>query len=131
MLHLQSNQRLYISEDLLGYVDKLIDDGTIPYVVDFLKLGFAYAVTNELPPATKFSRHEITDNTDILGKAKHVMEATSQWYARKLEWDTLEDSTELLRFTCNTGIAGGRRLKDEWRTRSKTQVLSEIIKISE
>lgn len=126
MIHLQSNQRLYISEDLRGYVDKLIDNGTIPYAVDFLKLGFAHAVREELKPATGFDRHTITTNTDILGNGKLVIEGIAQWYAREIEPATLEDSDELLRFVCNTGISGGRALQDKWKSKRKSQIQFDI-----
>jgi hypothetical protein len=126
MIHLQSNQRLYISEDLRGYVDKLIDDGTIPYAVDFLQLGFAYAVREEMEPATDFDRHTITTNTDILGDSKLVMEATAQWHARESGWKEIENSDDLLRFICATGIKGARKLRGKWKKRSKSQIQKSI-----
>jgi hypothetical protein len=127
MIHLQSNQRLYISEDLRGYVDKLMNDGTIPYAVDFLQLGFAHAVREELEPATEFDRHTITTNTDILGNSKLVIEAVAQWYARSKKIEQLEESSELLRFICDLGASGGRELRDRWSSRSKSQIQSYII----
>lgn len=127
MIHLQSNQRLYISEDLRGYVDKLIDDGTVPYAVDFLQLGFAHAVRDGMRPATEFDRHTITTNTDILGNAKLMLEAVAQWYARENELEELENSSELLRFICDLGISGGRALHDQWSGRSKSQIQQYIV----
>ena len=126
MIHLQSNQRLYISEDLRGYVDKLIDDGTIPYAVDFLQLGFAHAVQEELEPATDSERHTITTNTEILGSAKPVIEAVAQWYAREISYGVPDDSNQLLSLICDTSIAGGRRLRRHWKGRSKTQIQNTI-----
>ena len=126
MTHLKSNQRLYISKDLRGYGDKLIDDGTIPYAVDFLQLGFAYAVREELEPAGEYDRHTITTNTDILGDGKHVVEAVAQWYARKSGTGKLNSSDELLEFVCAIAITGGRRLQKDWKGRSKSQVQSQI-----
>lgn len=126
MIHLRSNQRLYISEDLRGYVDKLIDDGTIPYAVDFLQLGFAYAVREELEPATEFDRHTITTNTDILGSATILLEAVAQWYARESKSVELESSNDLLNLICNLGVSGGRQLKEEWSARSKSQIQKDI-----
>lgn len=129
MIHLQSNQRLYISEDLRGYVDKLIDEGTIPYAADFLKLGFAYAVREELEPAVKFDRHTITTNTDILGDSKLVIEAVAQWYARELSYKTPEDSGALLELVCDAGIAGGRTLRERWSSRGKSQIQNDVISL--
>lgn len=127
MIHLQSNQRLYISEDLRGYVDKLIDDGTIPYAVDFLQLGFAHAVQEELGPAAEYDRHTITTNTDILGDGKHVIEAVAQWYARKSGTGQLNNSGELLEFICAIAITGGRRLQKDWKSKSKSQIQLKIV----
>jgi len=126
MIHLRSNQRLYISEDLRGYVDKLIDDGTIPYAVDFLQLGFAYAVREEMEPATEFDRHTITTNTDILGNAKILVEAVAQWYARESEFVKIENSEDLLAFICDMGVSGGGRLEKQWSVKSKSQIQKEI-----
>lgn len=130
MIHLQSNQRLYISEDLRGYVDKLIEDGTIPYAVDFLQLAFAYAVQEDSEPATEFRRHTITTNTDILGNAKLAIEAVAQSYARKGDFKKPEDRSELLKFICTAGIAGGRALQERWTSRTKSQIQHDILNMS-
>ena len=130
MIHLQSNQRLYISEDLRGYVDKLISDGTVPYRVEFLQLGFAFAVREELQPATEFNRHEITTNTDILSNARLVIEAVAQWYAREIGFGELENSSDLLKFICSTAVTGGRALQERWSSRSKSQVQNDVIRMS-
>jgi len=126
MIHLQSSQRLYISEDLRGYIDKLIDDGIIPYAVDFLQLGFAYAVQEKLEPAAEFEHHTITANTDILGEAKAVIESVAQWYARENGFEKPEDSASLLTLICNLSISGGRALQERWASRSKSQVQRDI-----
>lgn len=126
MVHLENKQRLYISEDLRGYVDKLIDDGTIPYAVDFLQLGFAYAVQEEMEPATDFDRHTITTNTDILGNAKPMIEATAQWYAREIDLNKPTNSDELLRLICTLGVTGARRLRETWGSRTKSQIQRHI-----
>ncbi|MFB6278071.1 MAG: hypothetical protein ABEK75_01050 [Salinibacter sp.] len=129
MIHLQSNQRLYISEDLRGYAKKLKGEGTIVNAVDFLQLGFARAVNEELDPAEDFSRHELTD-IYTLGSAQIVLEATAQWYARESGFGKLRNSSELLRFICNLGISGGRVLHENWNVRSKSQIRQHIIEMS-
>jgi hypothetical protein len=126
MIHLRSNQRLYLSEDLMGYVDKLTSDGTIPYQVDFLQFGFAHAIQEEMEPATKYSRHEITTDTNILGNAKVVIEAVAQWYARESELRTLQSSGDLLTFICDLGVSGSRKLEERWRSKSKSQIQNDI-----
>lgn len=130
MIHLRSNQRLYISEDMRGYVDKLIDDGTIPYAVDFLQLGFAYAVRERIQPAKEFDRHNITSNTDILGESKLVIEAVANWYAREIDTPIPVDSGDLLQIICNSGVAGGHSLKQRWSSKSKSQVQNDISNLS-
>jgi len=129
MIHLQSNQRLYISKDLRGYVDKLISDGTVPYAVDFLQLGFAYAVHEELAPVNDLDRHEITSNTDILGNARPTIEAVAQWYCREGKFGNIDDSSDLLSFICSTAVAGGRVLQKRWSSRSKSQVQQDIVNL--
>jgi hypothetical protein len=130
MIHLESNQRLHISKDLRGYVDKLIDDGTIPYAVDFLQLGFAHAVREELEPANEFERHTITTSTDILGNTKLVVEAVCQWYARKLQSADPTTKEDLLNLICALAISGGRELKNRWGSRSKLQIQGHVSELS-
>jgi hypothetical protein len=130
MIHLKSNQRLYISKDLRGYVDKLISDGTVPYAVDFLKLGFAYAVREELAPADSFQRHEITASTDILGSSRVVIEAIGHHYARETEKLQLRNSSDLLELICDIAISGGQQLRSRWEARRKSQVQQDIINLT-
>jgi hypothetical protein len=126
MIQLKSNQRLYISKDLQGYVDKLVSDGTVPLAVDFLKLGFSYGVMEELHPSSEFRRHEITANTEVLGDGKPIIEAVAQWHAREIGVGRVENERELLDMVCRTGISGGRMLQKRWQSKSKGQVQSDI-----
>jgi hypothetical protein len=121
MLHLQPGQRLFISEDLIGYADKLDDDGVFPRRLDLLLYGFAYAVTNELEPAEDVQRHELI-RAMYLDDDELPVSAVAQWYNRKLGRDPMDDEQELLDFTCRVGIAGVRELKEKWEGRSKSQV---------
>jgi hypothetical protein len=129
MIHLQSNQRLYISDDLRGYVDKLNDDGTITYSVDFLQLGFAYAVNEEIHPPSETNKHELTSVNTLGGKAI-VYETIAQWYSRKIYGSTPTSSEELLSLICGLGVSGGRKLKERWEKKSKSQIRNDIVKIS-
>lgn len=128
MIHLQSNQRLYISEDLRGYAKKLKDEGTIVNAVDFLQLGFAHAVSERLYPAEDVDRHELTD-IYTLGNAQLVLEAVAHWYARENDFDELGNSSDLLSFICNLGISGARVLREDWNKRSKSQIRQRVIKL--
>jgi len=83
MVHLQGTERLFISEDLIGYADKLKEDGVFSRRLDLLLMGFSHAVTNEIPPveSSEISRHELTRAVS-LGDQQLPIEAVAYWYAR-------------------------------------------------
>jgi hypothetical protein len=126
MLHLQPGQRLFISEDLIGYADKLDADGVFPRRLDLLLYGFAYAVANELEPAEDVQRHELI-RAMYLDDEELPVSAVAQWYNRKLGHDPLDDEQDLLDFTCRVGIAGVRKLRERWEGRSKSQIQWDIM----
>lgn len=126
MLHLQPGQRLFISEDLIGYADKLDADGVFPRRLDLLLYGFAYAVANELKPAENVQRHELI-RAMYLDDEELPVSAVAQWYNRKLGYDPLDDEQDLLDFVCRVGIAGVRALRERWEGRSKSQIQWTII----
>jgi len=129
MIHLQGTERLFISEDLIGYADKLTKDGVFPRRLDLLLLGFSHAVTNEIPPADSkdVTRHELTRAVS-LGEQQLPVEAVAHWYGRKLDRDAPEEEHELLDLICRTGIAGVQRLRERWESRSKQQIQMDIIR---
>jgi len=127
MIHLQGIERIFISEDLIGYADKLTEDGVFPRRLDLLVLGFSYAVTEEIPPADDFDRHELVRAVS-LGDQKLPVEAVAQWYAQKLDREVPRDEHDLLDFICRTGIAGVRKLQEKWEGRSKSQIQWDIIR---
>jgi hypothetical protein len=127
MLHLQPGQRLFISEDLIGYADKLDADGVFPRRLDLLLYGFTYAVANELEPANDVQRHELI-RAMYLDDEELPVSAVAQWYNRKLGHDPLDDEQDLLDFTCRVGIAGVRALRERWEGRSKSQIQWDVIR---
>ncbi len=129
MIHLQGTERLYISEDLIGYADKLSKDGVFPRRLDLLLLGFSYAVTNGLLPAEGARRHELT-RAESLGDQKLPIEAVAHWYARKLGQDEPETEHELLDFIFRTGVAGVRALRERWEGRGKSQIQWDIMRLA-
>jgi len=131
MVHLQGTERLFISEDLIGYADKLTEDGVFSRRLDLLLMGFSHAVTNEIPPvdADEITRHELTRAVS-LGNQQLPIEAVAHWYAQKLDREVPEDEHDLLDFICRTGIAGVRKLQEKWEGRSKSQIQWSIIKKS-
>lgn len=129
MVHLQGTERLFISEDLIGYADKLTEDGVFSRRLDLLLMGFSHAVTNEIPPveADDITRHELTRAVS-LGDQQLPIEAVAHWYAQKLGREVPEDEHDLLSFICRTGIAGVQELQEKWEGRSKTQLQWSILK---
>jgi hypothetical protein len=128
MVHLQGTERLFISEDLIGYADKLTEDGVFSRRLDLLLMGFSHAVTNEIQPvdASEITRHELTRAVS-LGDQQLPIEAVAQWYAQKLDREVPKDEHELLDFICRTGIAGVRKLQEKWVGRSKSQIQWDLI----
>jgi len=128
MVHLQGTERLFISEDLIGYADKLTEDGVFSRRLDLLLMGFSHAVTNEIPPvdAGEITRHELTRAVS-LGDQQLPIEAVAHWYAQKLDREVPEDEHDLLDFICRTGIAGVQELREKWSGRSKSQIQWDIL----
>lgn len=128
MVHLQGTERLFISEDLIGYADKLTEDGVFSRRLDLLLMGFSHAVTNEIPPvdADAITRHELTRAVS-LGDQQLPIEAVAHWYAQKMDREVPEDEHDLLDFICRTGIAGVRELREKWEGRSKSQIQWDMV----
>jgi len=128
MVHLQGTERLFISEDLIGYSDKLTENGVFSRRIDLLLTGFSHAVTNEVPPVenSEITRHELTEAI-ALGNQQLFIEAVAQWYAQKLDQELPETGHELRDFICLTGIAGVQELRDKWEGRSKSQIQWSIL----
>jgi hypothetical protein len=131
MIRLQGNERLFISEDLLGFTDELDKQGTIPRMVDILFLGFGYAVKNSLMPAEDYKRRPIVAVMSIEPDMMLAIEATAQWYAKQFGLNEPQDETNLLVLICSIGIAGARELQKRWEVRSKSQIQMDIISIIE
>lgn len=126
MNKLKSNQRLFLSEDLMGYADLLKTNGTLPRRVDFLLLGFSYAITNNLLPAENVKRHPLIQVDSLAEDTKLIIGIISHWYARKQSLGEPDDSGKLLELICYLGITGARKLKERWESRSKSQIQSDI-----
>lgn len=130
MIHLQSHQRLFISEDLAGFADHLSNEGTMPRRVDLLLLGFSYAVNNRLSPTEEAKGRELT-RVASLGEAQLAVEAVAQWYARALDSSEFTDEGELLDFINGVGVAGVRALKERWEGKSKSQIQWDVMRLAD
>jgi len=128
MIKIDPTKKFFISEDLIGYADKLIEEGTFQRRVDLLLVGFSFAVNNRIEPAGEYQRHELI-YVNNLKEMLLPIEATANWYSRELGYN-LEDDGQLLEFICAVAIAGTRELQNRWKERRKSQiqwdVLSEI-----
>lgn len=129
MIHLQSHQRLFISEDLAGFADHLSNEGTMPRRVDLLLLGFSYAVNNRLLPSEEAKARELT-RVASLGEAQLAVEAVAQWYARDLDSPEFADEGELLDFIIGVGVTGVRALKERWEGKSKSQIQWDVMRLA-
>lgn len=94
MVHLPGTERLYISEDLIGFADKLTNDGVFPRRLDLLPLGFSHVVMEGLPPAEEATRRELMRAVSLQDQQLPI-EAVAHWYARELGQDAPESEGEL------------------------------------
>ena len=129
MLRLKGSENLFFSKDLIGYADKLTEEGVVPRRVDLLLLGFSYAVANNLPPADKVKRHDLIRAYGI-DNERLAIEAVAHWYARELGRDELKNESKLLDFICRVGIAGLRELQKRWEQKSKSQIQWDIMQLA-
>jgi len=128
MIRLSPNQRFYTSEDVIGYTDTLMRDGVITKLIDFLMLGYSYAVVHQLPPAENIQRHQltyITTREDMI----LTIEAMTHWYLESIGYPPVEDEKQLLERICELGIAGCRELKSQWEQKSKSQIEWDILQM--
>lgn len=130
MIHLKGTESLYTSEDLAGFSDKLVGDGTLPRRIDLILLGFSYAVTQGLSPVETFKRHELLKAMSVNESDRRAVEAVAQWYAKQQGWPTAENEKGLLDLMCRLGIAGARELRDRWKGKSKSQIQWDILQMA-
>lgn len=131
MIRLIGTERTFISKDLIGFADKLTEEGTIGIRLDFLMLGFSYAIQNKLPPAEDFKRNELV-RAQSLGDKSIAYEAAAHWYAKELDMlEEIKDSNNLINFICKVGIAGARTLRERWDVKTKSQIQWDIMQLAE
>jgi hypothetical protein len=128
MLRMNDADNTFITEDVAGFAKRLTDDGIFPRQLDFLLLGFSYAVRNRIPPMEKGKRHDLTEVAAVTEDIRVAVEVVAPWYARQLGIDPPGDERSLLDFICRVGSAGIKALQKEWKDRSKSQIQSWILK---
>ncbi|MFC1976224.1 hypothetical protein ACFLXQ_07485 [Chloroflexota bacterium] len=129
MIRLKGTEKLFISKDLIGYADKLTQEGVVPRRVDLLLLGFSYAIENSLNPADKVKRHEIIQ-AYLIDDERLAIEAVAHWYAREIGHEELEKESKLLEFICMVGVSGLRELQKRWEQKSKSQIQWDIMQLA-
>jgi hypothetical protein len=127
MIHLQPNDRLFISEDVVGFADEINSQGTVPRRIDLMFLGFSYAITSELLPAKDVKRHTLIQVAAIEPNLLLATEAVAQWYTKEKGLEQISDEKQLLEFICFMGITGIRDLQKRWKNKSKSQIQRDIL----
>jgi len=127
MIHLEPNDRLFISEDLIGFADEITKQGTVPRRIDLMFLGFGYAIANKLALPTDVKKHQLIQVAAIDKDTLLATEAVAQWYAKEIELGEVKDEKALLDLICFIGIAGIRALQDRWKNKGKSQIQFDIL----
>lgn len=130
MLHLQPSDRLFISEDLTGFSDEIVNQGTLSRRIDLVFLGFSYAVNKRLEPAEDYKRHQLIQVASIDADTLLAFEAVAHWYAKELQLDSIDNEANLLEFICSLGITGVRALRERWKNKSKSQIQFDILNVT-
>jgi hypothetical protein len=127
MVHMNDADNMFIAEDVAGFVKRLTEEGIFPRQLDFLLLGFSYAVQKRIFPVDRGKRHDLTEAAAVKRDIRQAVEVVAPWYARELGIDPPTDERSLLDFICRVGSAGIGALQKEWKDRSKSQIQSLIL----
>lgn len=127
MIHLSGNHNTYTSKDVIGFVDKIKDEGIIDNKLDLVMLGFSLAIKKGYMPAEDFNRHDL-GRVYVLGENQILYEAMAQDYAEEINFE-IESDSGLLNFICKLGITGVRDLKERWDGKRKAQIQYDILNL--
>jgi len=130
VVHLDEGDNVYISEDLVGYAQKLKNDGVVPRQIDLLLLGFAYAVEKGISPLEKMTRKDMARAIIIDKDLRIAVEATAAWHAKQIGAPVPDDDKKLLDFICRLGSAGVQTLQKEWEGKSRSQIALSVLKLA-
>ncbi len=130
MIKFSEQDRFFISEELIGQADKLVEEKTFETRVDFLLYGAAYAISNNLLPATGFKRHPLGQILSSLpSDLKISFEMVISKYCEEKSIAIPSEPKELMNTVCCLGIEGARKLSDIWKTMSRSQKLNHILDV--
>ena len=129
MIKFADQDRFFISEDLMGFADKQVEEKIFETRVDLLLYGVAYAIKNNLAPAKSFQRHDLGMRPSSLPEEfRSVFELTVPAYCEGASLPVPSEPKELMNVVCCLGIEGARELSGKWKGISRSQVLNSIIK---
>jgi len=130
MIKFTEQDRFFISEDLMGIADKLVEEKTFETRVDFLLYAAAYAIRHDLSPAIDFKRHDLGMRASSLpSNLKVSFEIVIPRYCEEKSIAIPSEPKDLMNTVCCLGIKGGRKLSDIWKTMSRSQKLNYILNV--
>lgn len=130
MIKFAEQDRFFISEDLMGLADKLVEEKTFETRVDFLLYGAAYAIRNDLSPAIDFKRHDLGMRSSSLpSNLKISFEMVIPKYCEEKSITIPSEPKDLMNTICCLGVEGARKLSDIWKTMSRSQKLNHILDV--
>lgn len=130
MIKFAEQDRFFISEDLMGLADKLVEEKTFETRVDFLLYGAAYAISNNILPTTDFKRHYLGMILSSLpSDLKISFEMVIPKYCEEKSITIPSEPKDLMNTVCCLGVEGARKLSDIWKTMSRSQKLNHILDV--
>ena len=131
MIEFAHQDRFFISEDLMGFADKLVEEKIFETGIDFLLYGAAYAIRNNLLPTDNdnFQRHTLgTLPISLPSETKSGFELIVPTYCEEKSLPSLSEAKDLMNVVCCLGIEGARKLAEDWKAMSRSQILNSVIK---
>jgi len=130
MIKFADQDRFFISEDLMGFADKQVEEKIFETRVDFLLYGAAYAIKNNLSPAKSFQRHDLGMRPSSLPEEfRASFELIVPAYCEDMSLPVPSEPKEFMSVVCCLGIEGGRKLYEDWKAMSRSQIMKKIIDI--
>jgi len=128
MIKFADQDRFFISEDLMGFADKQVEEKIFETRVDFLLYGAAYAIKNNLPPANSFQRHDLGMRPSSLPEEfRSLFELIVPTYCEDMSLPIPSEPKEFINVVCCLGIEGAKELRDQWKSMSRSQILNYIL----
>ena len=128
MIRFAHKDRFFISEDLMGFADRQVEEKVFETRVDLLLYGAAYSIRNNLSPAESFQRHDLGMSPSSLSEEfRTSFELIVPAYCEDMSESVPSDAKELMNIVCCLGIEGARKLAEDWKAMSRSQILNYIL----